>query len=74
MTRTCHSCIKRKMRFYEKLHAGWWWFGQVFQEWLWTMTHESPTCEFFDYINMDYIKYEEDIYYEIKDGKKITTK
>lgn len=36
------------------------------------MTHDDG--EFFHYLQSDYIKYEEDMYYEVKDGKKITTK
>ena len=52
----------RKMNFLEKLHSGWWWFGECFDEWCWTMTHDDG--EFFNYLQSDYVKYEEDMYYE----------
>ena len=52
----------RKMNFLEKLHSGWWWFFQCAEEWGWTMTHEDG--EFFNYLQSDYCKYEEDTYYE----------
>ncbi len=54
--------INRKMNFLEKLHSGWWWFGECFDEWCWTMTHDDG--EFFNYLQSDYVKYEEDMYYE----------
>jgi hypothetical protein len=52
----------RKMNFLEKLQSGWWWFGECFDEWCWTMTHDDG--EFFNYIQSDYVRYEEDMYYE----------
>jgi hypothetical protein len=52
----------RPMNIFEKLQAGWWWFGECFDEWCWTMTHDDG--EFFNYIQSDYVKYEEDMYYE----------
>jgi len=52
----------RKMNVFEKLHSGWWWFGECFDEWCWTMTHDDG--EFFNYIQSDYIQYEMDMYYE----------
>lgn len=51
----------RPMNVFEKLHSGWWWFGECFDEWCWTMTHEDG--EFFNYLQSDYVKYEEDMYY-----------
>ena len=52
----------RPMNVFEKLHSGWYWFGECFDEWCWTMTHEDG--EFFNYLQSDYVKYEEDMYYE----------
>ena len=52
----------RPMNVFEKLHSGWWWFGECFDEWCWTMTHDDG--EFFNYLQSDYVKYEEDMYYE----------
>ncbi len=52
----------RPMNVFEKLHSGWWWFGECFDEWCWTMTHDDG--EFFNYIQSDYVAYEEDMYYE----------
>ena len=52
----------RKMNIFEKLQAGWWWIGECFDEWCWTMTHDDG--EFFNYIQTDYVKYEEDTYYD----------
>jgi hypothetical protein len=52
----------RPMNVFEKLQAGWWWFGECFDEWCWTMTHDDG--EFFNYLQSDYVKYEEDMYYE----------
>ena len=49
------------MNFLEKLEAGWWWMGQIFEEWYWQMTHDDG--EFFNYLQSDYCKYEEDMYY-----------
>ena len=53
----------RPMNFFEKLQAGWWWTGQIFSEWCYTMTNEEY-WEFFNYLQSDYVKYEEDMYYE----------
>jgi len=58
------------MRFYEKLYSGWFWIGQIFEEWHWTMIH-SEGNEFFEYLHYDYVAYEEDMYYQVKDGNKI---
>jgi len=52
----------RPMNVFEKLHSGWWWFGECFDEWCWTMTHDDG--EFFNYIQSDYVGYEENMYYE----------
>ena len=51
----------RPMNVFEKLHAGWWWFGECFDEWCYTMMNEDG--EFFNYLQSDYVKYEEDTYY-----------
>jgi hypothetical protein len=53
----------RKMGFFEKLIAGWWWIGKIVGEWAWTMTHDDH-WEFFDYLQTDYVKYEETTHYE----------
>ena len=50
------------MNFSEKLQSGWWWTGQIFEEWCYTMTNEDG--EFFNYLQSDYVAYEEDMYYE----------
>jgi hypothetical protein len=52
----------RPMNFIEKLEAGRYWFWECFDEWCWTMTHDDG--EFFNYLQSDYVKYEEDMYYE----------
>ena len=52
---------KRPMNVFEKLQASWWWTGQIFEEWCWTMTHDDG--EFFQFLQTDYIQYEEDMYY-----------
>ena len=52
----------RPMNFFEKLQSGWWWFGEIFDEWCYTMMNEDG--EFFNYLQSDYIKYEEDMYYD----------
>ena len=51
----------RKMNFIEKLDASWWWMTQIFEEWCWQMTHDDG--EFFNHLQTDYCKYEEDMYY-----------
>ena len=56
---------KRKMRLDEKLHSGWYWFWECFDEWCYTMTHPEDTGgDFFCNINTDYVAYEEDFYYD----------
>ena len=52
----------RPMNVFEKLQAGWWWTGQIFGEWCYTMTNDEY-WEFFQYLQTDYVKYEEDTYY-----------
>ena len=52
----------RPMNILEKLHAGWWWNLQILEEWVWTMTHDEDN-EFFDFLQTDYVGYEEDEYY-----------
>lgn len=49
------------MNFLEKLEASWWWTTQIFEEWCWQMTHDDG--EFFNYLQTDYCKYEEDMYF-----------
>lgn len=39
----------------------WWWIGEIFDEWCYTMTHDDG--EFFIYLQSDYVRYEEDFYY-----------
>ena len=51
------------MNVFEKLYAGWWWVGQIFEEWCWTMTHDEY-WEFFDFLQHDYVGYEETMYYD----------
>jgi hypothetical protein len=52
----------RPMNFFEKIQVGWWWIGEIFDEWCYTMRSEDG--EFFNYLQSDYVKYEEDMYYE----------
>ena len=52
----------RRMNVFEKLQAGWYWCGEIFDEWCYTMMNEDG--EFFNYLQSDYIKYEEDMYYD----------
>lgn len=52
----------RPMNVFEKLQAGCYWFGECFDEWCYTMMNDDG--EFFNYIQSDYCKYEEDMYYE----------
>lgn len=48
------------MTFFEKLQAGYYWFG----EWCYCMTHlEDNGRDFFLDINIDYAAYEQDICY-----------
>ena len=51
------------MNFFEKLYAGWYWVREIFDEWYWTMTNHEFGGEFFEYLQTDYVKYEEDTYY-----------
>ena len=52
----------RPMNVFDKLQSGWYWCGEIFEEWCYTMTHDDG--EFFNYIQSDYVKYEEDMYYD----------
>ena len=52
----------RPMNVFEKLHAGWYWIWECFDEWCYTMLYDDG--EFFNYLQTDYVKYEEDTYYE----------
>ena len=52
----------RPMNFFEKLQVGWWWIGEIFDEWCYTMRSEDG--EFFNYLQSDYVAYEEEMYYE----------
>ena len=42
--------------------VGWWWIGEIFDEWCYTMRSEDG--EFFNYLQSDYVRYEEEIYYQ----------
>ena len=48
--------INRPMNVFEKLQEGWWWIGQIFDEWCWQMTHDNG-WEFFEYLHHDHIGY-----------------
>jgi hypothetical protein len=52
----------RPMNFFEKLQVGWWWIGEIFDEWFYTMRIEDG--ELFNYLQSDYVAYEEEMYYE----------
>jgi len=52
----------RPMNFFEKLHSGWWWVGEIFDEWCYTMRSEDG--EFFNYLQSDYVRYEQEMYYQ----------
>ena len=52
----------RPMNLFEKLHSGWWWIGQIFEEWCYTMVNEDG--DFFENLQSDYVAYEEEMYYE----------
>ena len=52
----------RPMNFFEKIQVGWWWIGQIFDEWCYTMRSEDG--EFFNYLQSDYVRYEEEMYYQ----------
>jgi hypothetical protein len=52
----------RPMNFFEKLQVGWYWIGEIFDEWCYTMRSEDG--EFFNYLQSDYVAYEEEMYYE----------
>lgn len=54
----------RRINFFEKLYAGYWWFGECFSEWYYCMTHPEDTGgDFFCHICTDYVSYEETTYY-----------
>ena len=50
------------MNVFEKLQAGWWWTGQIFEEWCDTMRSEDG--EFFNYLQSDYVRYVQEMYYQ----------
>ena len=52
----------RPMNLFEKLYSGWWWIGQIFEEWCYTMVNEDG--DFFENLQSDYVAYEEEMYYE----------
>jgi hypothetical protein len=52
----------RPMNFFEKLHSGWWWIGQIFEEWCYIMRNEDG--DFFEYLQSDYVAYEQEMYYD----------
>ena len=54
----------RPMTAFEKIRSGWYWCGQIFEEWCWTMTHDYTDGEFFQFLQTDYVGYEESEYYE----------
>ena len=51
------------MNAFEKLQAGWWWTARIFEAWCDTMTNDEY-WEFFLHLQSDYVKYEEDTYYD----------
>ena len=55
----------RPMNVFEKLQSGWYWIGEIFDEWCYTMRNDDG--EFFNYLQSDYVKYEEDMYYVRKE-------
>ena len=57
-----HMKYNRPMNAFEKLQEGWWWIGQIFEEWCYTMRNEDG--EFFEFLHHDHIGYVEDCYYE----------
>jgi hypothetical protein len=55
----------RPMNFFEKIQVGWWWVGEIFDEWCYTMTHpEDSGGDFFCHLQTDYVRYEEEMYYD----------
>ena len=55
----------RPMNVFEKLEAGWYWFRECFWVWVMCITNPEDTGgDFFCHICSDYVKYEEDTYYE----------
>jgi hypothetical protein len=52
----------RPMNFFEKIQVGWYWIGQIFEEWCYTMINEDG--EFFNYLQSDYVRYEQEMYYD----------
>jgi hypothetical protein len=47
------------MSFLQKLYTGWWWFGECFSEWCYTMANpENTGGDFFCHICSDYVAYE----------------
>jgi hypothetical protein len=53
----------RPMNFFEKLHSGWWWIGQIFEEWCY-MYEELKTEISLQYLQSDYVAYEQEMYYD----------
>lgn len=54
--------FNRKMSFFEKLDSGWWFIGRIFNEWCYTMMNDGG--RFFQYLQLDFVKLEEEIYYD----------
>lgn len=52
----------RPMNIFEKIQVGWWWIGEIFDEWCYTLRSEDG--EFFNYLQSDYVRYEEEMYYQ----------
>ena len=52
------------MNVFEKLQSGWYWIRECFDEWCWTMTNDDG--EFFEFLQIDYVGYEESEYYAKK--------
>jgi hypothetical protein len=60
-----HMKNNRPMNLFEKLDAGWYWFRECFWVWVMCITNPEDTGgDFFCHICSDYVKYEEDTYYE----------
>ena len=56
----------RPMNFFEKLSAGWWWFGECWSAWCYTMFDENGEefGDFFCHLQSDYVRYEQEMYYQ----------
>ena len=52
----------KKQKLLDKLYAGWWWTTQIIRQWCYTMANDDG--EFFNYLQTDYVKYEEEMHYD----------